>query len=222
MKLTIRCLPTLAMTLLAWGATTSLSAQCNDCGSSQQFGWKNGSGGVAGGSFQAAREQHYQIFERNQAWPKPFTCWDRADYLSIWQQMYSSGLAYECTLSDSHFEPGTGRLNRLGERKLEVSMRNNPEWQRGVLVAPTRDPQLNSLRLETVRETVRHWYGDNYATQVAFSNFVPEPGNGARIQAINIGYGAAMQPPTINGGGGANSTTVGGTGSGSSGTGSGQ
>jgi|688.fasta_scaffold20865_3 hypothetical protein len=224
MKLPFRCLPTLAIALLSWGTASTLSAQCNDCGGGNQFGWKGATSSAAPSSglfHSAAREHHYQMYQRNQAWPQPFTCWDRTDYLSIWQQMYTSGLAYECTLCDSHFDPGTGRLNRLGERKLQVAMQNNPEWQRGVLVAPTRDPQLSNQRLETVRESVRQWYGDGYAAQVAFSNIVPEPASGARIQAINVGYGAAMQPPTINQSGGSNSTTVGSTGSGSGGTGGG-
>lgn len=227
MHLPIRCLPALCVALLAWGATPSLSAQAcpdqgNDCGNANQFGWTGSpAAGPSGGLFRAAREQHTQIYQRNQAWPKPFACWDRTAYLGIWQQMYSSGLAYECTLSDSHFEQGTGELNRLGARKLQVTMQNNPEWQRGILVAPTRDPQLSNLRLESVRESVRQWYGDDYADQVAFSNVVPEPASGARIQAINVGYGAAMQPPTINQAGGANSSTVGSTGSGSSGSGGG-
>lgn len=221
MQLPARCLSALCVALLAGSATASLSAQCNTCGEANPVGWAGNSAAPSGGFFHAAREQHNQMFQRNQAWPNPFVCWDRTAYLSIWQQMYSSGQAYDCTLCDSHFDRGTGQLNRLGERKLQVVMQNNPEWQRGVLVAPTRDPQLSQQRLEVVRESVRQWYGDAYAAQVAFSNVVPEPASGARIQAINVGYGAAMQPPTINQSGGANSATVGSTGSGSSGTGGG-
>lgn len=228
MKLPSRRLLALTAAILACAATSTLSAQSSNCGGPGQFGW-DGSGATFASS---AHEQHVKMFERNQAWPKPFACWDRTAYLNTWHQMYSSGLAYDCTLCDSHFEPDTGRLNRMGERKIEVLMQNYPEWQRGVLVAQNRDPELNNLRLESVRESMRQWYGEEYANQVAFSSLHPSPASGAKIQAINTGYFKSMQMPSINqsggsggnassGGSGGSSTTSGGISSGSGNSGGG-
>jgi hypothetical protein len=232
MKRPIKCLLAIVVATVSGGSHLAFAQSpaypapefpgndCNSCSPSTQpqVGYA-GTRAPARGLFHSqAAEQHHLMFERNQAWPKPFACWDRTAYLSIWQQMYTSGLAYECTLSDNHFDPETGRLNRMGERKLQTVMQNHPEWQRGLLVAQNRDPATNQLRMESVRNTVRQWYGDEIASQVAFTSIVPEPASGAKIQAINIGYGASLPPPTINQSGSGNSASVGST-SGGAGTG---
>ena len=204
----------------------SSSVPCNDCQTNSQFGWSGSSpaaasGHDAGSHFSRAYEQHNLMYQRNQAWPKPFICWDRAAYFNTWNQMYTAGLAGECTLSDAHFDPETGNLNQMGERKIEVIFRNLPESHRGVLVAETRDPAINNHRIEVARNAVRQWYGEAYASQVALTGRVPEPGSGAKVYGVNTRYQASLPTPTINNAAGSGSTsgTTSGASGGSGGTG---
>lgn len=180
----------------------STAAPCNDCQTNSQFGWSASSKAVApahaGSHFSRAYEQHNLIYQRNQAWPKPFICWDRGAYFNTWNQMYTAGLAGECTLSDAHFDPQTGDLNEMGQRKIEVIFRNLPESHRGILIAESRDPNLNNHRMEVARNAVREWYGEGYAAQVALTGRVPEPASGAKVYAVNTRYQANLPSPTIN------------------------
>lgn len=226
MKLSTGILLAAAFTLASLPGTVSAQATgapCNDCQATSQFGWSRGSQAAApapaGGYFARAHEQHNLIYQRNQAWPKPFVCWDRNAYFNIWNQMYTSGLAGECTLSDAHFDPETGNLNSMGERKIEVIFRNLPEAHRGVLIAESRDPIQNNQRLEVARKAISQWYGEGYASQVALTGRVPEPASGARVYAVNTGYQASLPPPTINNSAGSGST--GGATNGAGGTGGG-
>lgn len=228
MKLSTGCLLTVVLSLAIQSSISSAQSPntpCSDCTSGSQFGWGGSSArpsGHGGLAHSKAYEQHNLMFQRNQAWPKPFVCWDRTAYLNVWNQMYSSGLAEQCTLCEHHFDPTTGGLNRMGERKLQTVFQNHPEWQRGLLVVQSRDPQLNQVRLENVRNSVRQWYGDDVASQVAMTSVVPEPASGAKIQVINSSYTSSIPSPTINQSGSSNNATVGSTGAGSSGTGGGQ
>lgn len=225
MKLSTGCLLAVVIALSlqpGTGSAQSPNVPCSDCSSSSQFGWSNSNASPSGHGHCKAYEQHNLMFQRNQAWPKPFVCWDRTAYLSVWNQMYTSGLAEQCTLCEHHFDPTTGVLNRMGERKIQAVFQNHPEWQRGLLVVQSRDPQVNQTRLENVRNSVRQWYGEEVASQVAMTSIVPEPASGAKIQVINSSYNSSLPPPTINQGGSSNNSTVGSTGAGSSGTGGGQ
>jgi hypothetical protein len=223
MKLSTGLLLAAAFTLAAWPGAVSAQSNgppCNDCQTNSQFGWSGNAQGVApahaGSHFSRAYEQHNLMYQRNQAWPKPFVCWDRAAYFNTWNQMYTAGLAGECTLSDAHFDPQTGNLNKMGERKIEVIFRNLPESHRGVLVAETRDPNLNNHRMEVARNAVREWYGEAYASQVALTGRVPEPASGAKVYAVNTRYQANLPSPTINNSAGGSGAGSGGGAAGSS------
>jgi hypothetical protein len=214
MKLSTGFLLAAVLTLASLpGAVSAQSSgpPCNDCQTNSQFGWSGGSQAVApshGGShLSRAYEQHNLMYQRNQAWPKPFICWDRAAYFNTWNQMYTAGLAGECTLSDAHFDPQTGNLNKMGERKIEVIFRNLPESHRGVLIAESRDQNLNNHRMEVARNAVREWYGEAYAAQVALTGRVPEPASGAKVYAVNTRYQANLPSPTINNSAGSGSSS---------------
>jgi hypothetical protein len=73
-----------------------------------------------------------------------------------------------------------------------VIFRNLPESHRGVLVAESRDPNLNNQRLEVARDAVRQWYGEGYASQVALTGRVPEPASGAKVYAVNTRYQSSL------------------------------
>jgi hypothetical protein len=205
----------------------SSGTPCHDCQTNSQFGWSSRSQVVApaqaGNHFSRAYEQHNLMYQRNQAWPKPFTCWDRSAYFNTWNQMYTAGLAGESTLSDAHFDSETGNLNQMGEQKIQMIFRNLPESQRGLLIAETRDPNLDNQRLNVARNAVRNLYGEAFASQVALTSRVPQPASGARIFAVNTRYLSNLPSPTINnsaggsgagGGGGAAGGSSGGGGSG--------
>jgi|GEM_PF-1143503 len=195
----------------------SSGAPCNDCNTNSQFGWSSSSSQAvapaqAGRHFSRAYEQHNLMYQRNQAWPRPFTCWDRAAYFNTWNQMYTAGLAGESTLSDAHFDSETGNLNQMGEQKIQMIFRNLPESQRGLLIAETRDPNQNNQRLEVARNAVREWYGEAYASQVALTGRVPEPASGAKVYAVNTRYLSNLPSPTIDNSAGGGGSTGGDTG----------
>ncbi len=195
-----------------------VNGNCNSCQGGSHSGLLQGHGG----GFANWKENHRQhraeasamskkIYERNEAWPKPFECWDRTSYFNVWSTMYYSGLAAHCTFSDAHFDSETGELNRLGERKIATIMQNNAELQRGFLVVASVNPQVTEKRLDNVKAVVRKWYGDDVAQQVATTNVVPRPGSGSRIEAINAGYNTSMQAPSISAGSSSSSSSSGNT-----------
>lgn len=195
---------------------SSAWAQCSDCqGSPGGWGWNAERRAQRQEQWADAHEKCDRIYQRNKAWPKPFECWDRTSYLNIWNTMYYSGLATHCTLTDAHFDPVTGKLNQLGERKVVTIMQNNPELQRGLLVANSRDPQITELRLSQLRTAVGQWYGEDVAAQIVTTNVIPRAASGSRVEAINIGYSGSMQAPALSGGSSSGSSS-GSSGSGSS------
>ena len=138
-------------------------------------------------------------------------------YFGVWNQMYTSGLSQECTLGDGHFDPRTGQLNQMGQRKIQVIFQNFPEAQRGVLVAQTLNAEKNNQRMEVTRNAVRQWYGEPYAAQVAMTSTVPQPASGAKIYSVNTRYQAMLPAPVINNSAGGAAGTGGNTTGGGSG-----
>ncbi|HMP79237.1 MAG TPA: hypothetical protein PKD54_07280 [Pirellulaceae bacterium] len=194
----------LAVGGLATCLETSLLAQCNG---SPSFGYPAsgcGSSGVGSvrqqwqQSHAESREQAEKVFLRNQAWPKPFDCWDRQSYFATWHQFYDAGNCAEMTLLDAHFDNQTEQLNTFGLKRLAAIVSNPSNERLAVFISRTNDERLNQLRVDQVRDAVGRMLGSNVGAMVAISDQDIVPLSGRYHSTVNELRTQQTPAPVIN------------------------
>ncbi len=190
---------------LAWVPDSRLAAQCDTgahFGYPSQAGCPTGRGGTLGHNWQQshaeARAQAEKVFLRNQAWPKPFDCWDRQSYFATWNQFYDAGLCAELTLLDAHFENQTDQLNSFGIRRLAAIVSSNSSDRLAVFIARTNNEQLNQSRVNQVRLAVGRILGSADGTLVAVSEQDIVPLSGRYHSTVNELRTQQTPPPIIS------------------------
>lgn len=181
--------------MIAWGlAWSSLAGSAHGQCTSSSFGYPTagatcGRGGQIRQNWQQshaeARAQAEKVFLRNEAWPKPFACWDRQSYFAVWHPMYDAGLASELTLQDAHFEHQTDKLNNFGLRRLAAIIGNQSQQHPTVWVAPSADDKLTQSRVEYVRFMVDRLLNTTAGATVAVSDQSLVPITGRYHSTVN-------------------------------------
>ncbi|MEL7498385.1 MAG: hypothetical protein AAFN77_12305 [Planctomycetota bacterium] len=177
---------------------TTQSQQCNGrCGGGCRL-----HGG--GGHMQNFRDKmdHYSAlnkkkFDRNDAWPRPFNCWDRRAYHNVWVPMLTNGAEQHCILSSDFFDAETNELTRVGIAKVADIMQNVPQTNRSVFVQRSADDKANQARMEQVKFTIDKFYAHLGVARVQLSNQLPPISPAAQSQAILNSRTENMAPPTI-------------------------
>lgn len=187
-------------------------AGCSSCGDSfHGFGYPaaiQGGGFHAGGvaSRHQARKERWEAWKdeadraalRNDAWPKPFDCWDRVAYHRIFEPMIHAGYESQNVLGNQHFDPQTNQLNGLGRATVSSIMQNMPAHRRQVYISQLPQQDIVAARLSHVTEVVETWYGQSAAqTQVAISDALPAVVPGFRASAITRGMIESTPAPVI-------------------------
>ena len=150
--------------------SSSAAAQCDTCNSTTGFGFPSGSNGnctTCTGPLHSAFHHIHEGVEtycadarlnhaRGEAWPLPFSCWDREHYYSIFNQQYAHGLQVAHTLTSEYFDPETNELNRAGEMRVAWIMQNAPQANKQIFVyedktGPTMDQRISMIRNFTDR-----------------------------------------------------------------------
>ena len=146
-------------------------------------------------------------YHRNQAWPKPFECWDRQSYFGMWGPMYYRGLENHCTLTDMHFDADTNELNSAGKQKIANIMRNLPSAARQIFVFQSGNQETADARIAEVEQQVGDWFGHLGAPVVATTTNPFYGQAGALASQINEQFIQSLPAPTVptgsGGGGGA-------------------
>jgi hypothetical protein len=203
------------------GFSNQASAQhCSDCNAGSGFGFPvasatsacGGTGGRLRGSHGGRMHEfrnkldHYsalnsKIAARNDAWPKPFACIDKADYYNIWSQMLAAGTETQCVLDDDFFGENH-ELNRVGIDRVRGIMANMPSDNRSVYVHRTNDDRVNKARMDAIRNTVDLYYSHKGPVNVALSDHVPRSISGNTVQRVRELRTQNMAPPIIQVGAG--------------------
>lgn len=198
------------------GLSNQATAQhCSDCSSGSSFGFPVsqassacGAGGcrirgARGGHFQEFKNKmdHYSVLNakiaaRNDAWPKPFACVDKADYYGIWSTMLAAGTETQCVLDDDFFGENN-ELNRVGIDRVRGIMTNMPSDNRTVYVHRTNNDQMNDARIDAIRQTVELYYSHKGPVKVALSDQVPRSISGNAVQQVRELRVQNMAPPII-------------------------
>lgn len=137
-----------------------------------------------------------KIAARNDAWPKPFACIDKADYYNIWSTMLEAGTETQCVL-DGDFFGENHELNRVGIDRVRGIMANMPSDNRSVYVHRTNNDQVNQARIDAIRNTVELYYSHKGPVKVALSDHVPRSISGNTVQRVRELRTQNMAPPII-------------------------
>jgi len=146
------------------------------------------------------KHAHYhKIYGRNNAWPMPWNCADRQLYFKIWEPMIDQGFEEQCVLSSTHFDPETHELNKFGQHAVAGIMQNMPSTRKHVFVHQEGDERLNTARLNSVRETINTFYGQQIdgPARVSFSKRLPNRISGDQAEGINRLWFDKMPTPII-------------------------
>ena len=184
--------------------TSSITqAQCTGCSSGR---WPTGCSSCAGGgsalagaraNFDQFKADFELVTNRNAAWPKPFSCWDKDVYYTVFNQQYSAGSQVAHTLSSQYFDSNTNELNRAGEARVAWIMQNSPASDRSIFVfEDTTGPALEQ-RLAAVRDVVDRWYGHFGEVLIAATRVAPNAIPATYQQTIMQQYSSAQPQPVI-------------------------
>ena len=113
-----------------------------------------------------------KITARNDAWPKPFACWDKRDYYQTWNVMLNSGSEVHGVL-DNNFFTEENTLNRIGIDRVAGIVMNLPANERTVFVSRTADQVVDQARVAAIQDMVATYYSHRGAVGVQLSDKIP-------------------------------------------------
>jgi hypothetical protein len=137
------------------------------------------------------------ITERNDAWPKPFQCYDRQAYHSVFAVMTQRGWQCECTLTSDHFDAKTQELNQAGKAKIYGIMNNLPEIARQIYVFQDSTPGLAETRMTAIRKEIETAYPSLAAPPVALTQYVPHGMNGSLVEDVQKKFVEGLPEPKV-------------------------
>jgi hypothetical protein len=137
------------------------------------------------------------IYQRNDAWPKPFQCYDRQAYHSIFAVMTQRGWQCECTLTSDHFDPQTQELNRAGKAKIQGIMTNLPEVARQVHIYQDSTPEVAKARMENVRAEIQTSFMSSAEPQLAITLYKPHGMNGSLVEDVQKRFVENLPDPAV-------------------------
>ena len=185
----------------------AVGQECSACSASPAFGFPATSScgrhgcGLGDGHLRASLEQaqarNALVGARNDAWPKPFNCYDRQAYANVWGSFINAGYERQCVLSSVHFDEETNELNAFGKTIVSGLVQNMPQARRTVFVHRGGDEDQAQRRLDSVRESLESMFGQASAAQVAFSSELPVRGSALRVENLQRLEFEAIPVPVI-------------------------
>ena len=110
-----------------------------------------------------------KIAARNDAWPLPFSCWDKRGYYATWRPMLHAGSEVQAVL-DNNFFTSSNELNRVGIDRVAGIVRNLPTGERTLYVTRTGDDFTNKARIEEIQNTIATYYSHSGPVSVQLSD----------------------------------------------------
>ena len=198
------------------GLVGQASAQsCSSCGTghaTSSFSYPSALGGAGGGHgghgkakehFHNVKQQiafksayNEKIAARNDAWPKPFACWDKTGYYNVWTPMLQAGSETQAVLDANFFTEGNA-LNSVGIDRVAGVVLNMPSNDRTLYVSRGPDEAVNQARVDAIRNTVSRYYGHVAGVSVRMSDRIPETESGAAIMQLQAGRIPSLPPAVL-------------------------
>ena len=139
---------------------------------------------------------NWKIAARNDAWPKPFACWEKRDYYHLWGVMLNAGVETNAVLDENYFTD-ENVLNRLGIDRVAGVVLNMPTDERTLYVHRSANEAVNQARVSAIQDMVSTYYSNRGAVDVRLSDRLPQSISAAQSQAITEGRIAGAPPATI-------------------------
>lgn len=143
------------------------------------------------------KQQADLIAQRNDAWPKPFLCYDRQSFHGIFAVMTQRGFQCECTLTSDHFDSETHQLNRAGKSKIAGIMRNLPEVARQVHVFQDSSEEIANARLANVKAELETSYTSLPAPEIAVTGYAPHGMSGTLVEDVQKRFIEGLPAPSV-------------------------
>ncbi len=171
------------------------------CGTSGQAGYGNANDATVFQKSHAKWDLHKQqaelITERNDAWPKPFQCFDRQAYHGIFGLMTQRGWQCECTLTSDHFDSTTHELNQACKSKVNAIMSNLPEVARQVHIYQDSSNDIVETQLASVRKEVQEKYSMLPPPELALTTYKPHGMSGALVEDVQRKFIEGLPEPKV-------------------------
>ena len=179
----------------SWAQTWPQSYDCDGCdsGCSQRGGHLH----EASAHWDLAKKQADLIARRNQAWPKPFQCYDRQAYHCIFNSMHNRGYQIECTLTDDHFHPDSNELNSAGQAKIAGIMNNLPTALRQIHVYQANDYDQAQARMDAAQARVRELHSHLPTPAFAMTTTRPQGMQGNMVEQMHKEFLANQPRPAV-------------------------
>ena len=162
-------------------------------------------GGTIGGNFGngtfKAKIDHYnkmaeKVRQREDAWPKPFACWDKREYHRMWQPMLMNGFDQSCVLGVEFFNADNS-LSPIGISRVANIMQNVPQSKRTVLIQEGADQAINQARMESVKDTINTYYSQLGTARIDLTRHSAQYGSAAVLQARMESRRMSLDAPII-------------------------
>jgi hypothetical protein len=136
-------------------------------------------------------------FKRNNCWPEPFVCPDRATVRAPFHVMVHNGWQLQNTVSNYHFDEATGELTVAGQNKVFWIVNHAPENHRTVYVQMSRDPVVTAQRLQMVMAVAQNCSPTGTLAQVEPTIKEPPSWNAEQVGFVNAAFHATAPPPRL-------------------------
>jgi hypothetical protein len=136
-------------------------------------------------------------YHRNEAWPWPFICPDRAAVREPFRVMVDNGWRRQNLLGPHHFNAETNRLTTAGELRVHWIMTQAPAERRSIFIERAAQPDVTVERLAVVREYASQVAIDGQEPQAFESHLVSEGRPASIVDATNVRFYESMRPPVL-------------------------
>jgi hypothetical protein len=145
-------------------------------------------------------DTYYNIkrgYHRNEAWPFPFICPDRAAVREPFRIMVDNGWRRQNLLGQHHFNSETNRLTTAGELRVHWIMTQAPPERRSIFVERAANPEVTAQRLAVARDYAAQVSIDGQEPQTFESHLVSEGRPASIVDATNVRFYESMRPPVL-------------------------
>ena len=165
-------------------------------------------------------QQFSHTYHSEHYWPLPYVCQDREAVAVALEQQTSLGWQEQTTLYEQHFDPVTHQLNRAGNLHLDYILHVVPAHRRTVFVQSTYQPDVDSIRTESVNQAMAMFSQGQSPVAVVVRECQQYGRPAAEVGQINARYLSSMPSPRLNSGSGGGGSSSGGGGNSGGGGGS--
>ena len=165
--------------------------------------------------FHTAKDSVVTDFKRNNCWPDPFVCPDRATVRAPFNVMVHNGWQLQNMISEHHFEEGTGELTVSGKNKIFWILNHAPKQHRVVFVQTSREPGITVQRMQAVQSIAGTYSPSGTMARVEPTIQEPPSWTAEHVGFVTQAFETSAPAPRLPSGGSSASGGGGGGGGGS-------